>query len=104
MKPKRSYIHFLEDMLLAFERIQEYIRDYDFISFKQDYKTVDAVVRNFEIIGEAAKNLPVEVKEKYGQFFFSFFSFRISLFVIRISYIIRGYKKKEMDKWETENI
>ena len=67
MKPKRSYIHFLEDMLLALERIQEYIKDYDFISFKQDYKTVDAVVRNFEIIGEAAKNLPVEVKEKYNQ-------------------------------------
>ena len=30
--------------------------------FKQDYKTVDAVIRNFEIIGEAAKNLPEDFK------------------------------------------
>ena len=39
----------------------------DFISFHKDYKTVDAVVRNFEIIGEATKNLPAVVKEKYPQ-------------------------------------
>jgi len=31
--------------------------------FKKDYKTVDAVIRNFEIIGEAAKNLPDHIKE-----------------------------------------
>jgi uncharacterized protein with HEPN domain len=37
------------------ERIAEYINWYTFIKFKQDYKTVDAVIPNFEIIGEAAK-------------------------------------------------
>lgn len=36
-------------------RIAEYIGNLDFISFKRDYKTVDAVIRNFEIIGEASK-------------------------------------------------
>ena len=49
---------YLEDMYLSMERIAEYINGYTFIKFKQDYKTVDAVIRNFEIIGEAAKNLP----------------------------------------------
>ena len=39
----------------------------DSIKFLKDYKTVDAVIRNFEIIGEATKNLPVEVKNKYSQ-------------------------------------
>lgn len=48
------------------QRIQEYIAGYDFERFKQDYKTVDAVIRNFEIIGEASKNLPNELKDKYA--------------------------------------
>jgi uncharacterized protein with HEPN domain len=38
-----------------------------FADFKKDYKTVDAVIRNFEIIGEASKNLPTEFKEKYNE-------------------------------------
>jgi len=46
-------------------RIQEYIAKLDVNSFKQDYKTVDAVIRNFKIIGEATKNLPKEVKDRY---------------------------------------
>ena len=48
-------------------RIQEYLSDKDYISFKKDYKTVDAVIRNFEIIGEATKNLPIEFKDKFPQ-------------------------------------
>jgi uncharacterized protein with HEPN domain len=67
LKPERTYLHFLEDIELSMLRIQEYLEDMDFISFRKDYKTVDAVVRNFEIIGEATKNLPVDFKEKYPQ-------------------------------------
>lgn len=48
-------------------RIMEYIEDMDYVAFHKDYKTVDAVVRNFEIIGEATKNLPAEFKEKHPQ-------------------------------------
>ena len=58
---------YLEDLLLAMNRIGEYIEGLSFIDFKKDYRTVDAVIRNFEIIGEAAKNLPDEVKEKYSE-------------------------------------
>ena len=58
---------FLEDIQLSMQRISEYISGYDFIKFKQDFKTVDAVVRNFEIIGEASKKIPKLVKEKYPQ-------------------------------------
>ena len=43
-------------------RIAEYLGGYDFIQFKKDHKTVDAVIRNFEIIGEASKNLSDEIK------------------------------------------
>lgn len=56
---------YLEDIQIAMERIAEYITEYSFIQFKQDYKTVDAVIRNFEIIGEASKNLPESLKIKY---------------------------------------
>lgn len=58
---------YLEDMNLAMERIAEYIYGYSFIKFKQDYKTVDAVIRNFEVIGEASKKLPKYFKEKHTE-------------------------------------
>jgi uncharacterized protein with HEPN domain len=64
-KEERSYKMFLEDIQMAMSRIAEYIEGHDFRLFKKDYKTVDAVIRNFEIIGEASKNLKEEIKEKY---------------------------------------
>ena len=64
-KKARTYKFYLEDMLLAMNRVAEYIQGLDFAGFKHDYKTVDAVIRNFEIIGEASRNLPIEVKSKY---------------------------------------
>jgi len=56
---------YFDDILIAIDRIFEYTQDYDFNCFKRDYKTVDAVIRNFEIIGEAAKNIPDEIKEQH---------------------------------------
>ncbi len=58
---------YLDDILLSMSRILEYIENYTFKDFKIDYKTVDAVIRNFEIIGEASKKLPIEIKDKYPE-------------------------------------
>ena len=66
-KENRNYRMYLEDMKVAMERIEEYIDGYTFDQFIQDHKTVDAVIRNFEIIGEASNNLPKSIKEKYHQ-------------------------------------
>ncbi len=63
----RSHRMYLEDIQVAMSRIAEYIQFLSFSEFKKDYKTVDAVIRNFEIIGEASKNLPSEIKAKYPQ-------------------------------------
>ena len=64
-KEDRTYKMFLEDIRLAMKRVAEYIHGLNFSEFKKDYKTVDAVIRNFEIIGEAAKNVPKEIKNKF---------------------------------------
>ena len=53
-------------MLDAMYRIQTYIQDLNFNEFKNSNITVDAVIRNLEVIGEAANQVPDEVKEKYS--------------------------------------
>lgn len=55
---KREPSLLLGDMLESANRIFEYTLGYSFHEFINDPKTVDAVIRNFEIIGEAANRLP----------------------------------------------
>lgn len=52
-KGNRTDKLFLEDIQTSMNRIAEYFEGYNFTDFKKDNKTVDAVIRNFEIIGEA---------------------------------------------------
>ena len=54
---------YLQDILVAMTRIAEYLEGYTFDQFKKDYKTVDAVIRNFDIIGEASRKLPDHIKD-----------------------------------------
>lgn len=66
MNPKNRHFHFfLDDIILSMERILEYIEGLNFEQFKRKYIVVDAVIRNFEIIGEASKHIPVEFIQKY---------------------------------------
>jgi len=62
---KRDWRLFLEDILEAITTIEEYVKQMDFDSFTNDRKTIDAVVRNLEIIGEAARCIPDSIKQKY---------------------------------------
>ena len=64
-KNDRNYVLYLEDMSQAMERISKYIHGFSFLEFNQDQKTIDAVIRNFEVIGEASKNLSKEFKMNY---------------------------------------
>ena len=54
---KRDRILLLEDMLDSAIKIRHYTNDLDLDSFLEDDKTLDAVIRNFEIIGEAANRI-----------------------------------------------
>jgi len=62
---KREYLFFLRDILDAIEKIEEFVDDMSFEEFIKDDKTVSAVIRKLEIIGEATKYLPAELRRKY---------------------------------------
>jgi len=60
---KRNPELLVEDILDSCHKIMDYTKDISFEEFVSDSKTIDAVVRNFEIIGEAANRLPEEFKD-----------------------------------------
>ena len=62
---KRTPNLLVSDILDSAQKIFDYTNDLSFKDFINDSKTVDAVIRNFEIIGEAANRLPEEFKEQY---------------------------------------
>jgi uncharacterized protein with HEPN domain len=62
---KRDYSLYLKDILQAADDIESFIGDMDFDAFCSDKKTRGAVVREIEVIGEAAKNIPKAVRDKH---------------------------------------
>jgi len=56
--PPRDWRFRIQDLLDAIESIRAYTEGMDFAAFQNDRKTVDAVVRNLTIIGEAAARVP----------------------------------------------
>lgn len=59
---KRGIKLLLEDMLESSRKIQRYTYSMDYEQFLKDDKTIDAVVRNFEVIGEAANRIDPEIR------------------------------------------
>lgn len=63
----RNWEFRLEDIVESLSLIFEYVADMDFQSWSKDRKTIDAVVRNLEIVGEAATHIPEEIQERYPE-------------------------------------
>ncbi len=61
----REYKLYLSDIQAAIERIERYVQALEFEEFERSEMVVDAVIRNFIIIGEAAKNIPEQIRAKY---------------------------------------
>ena len=61
----RDFQVYIEDIIDAIDSIQEYTGQLTYERFSKDKKTVDAVVRNFEIIGEATKHVPQRVRKEH---------------------------------------
>lgn len=57
----RDYRLYIADIIQCCDRIYEYTVEHSFESFSEDDKTIDAVARNLEIIGEAVKNIPTDI-------------------------------------------
>ena len=64
---KRSTEEFLYDILESVKRIDGYTKDISFQALLKNTMIQDAVIRNMEIIGEAAKNIPGEFKNKHSE-------------------------------------
>ena len=56
---------FIEHILESIARIEEYVKEIPKDEFSSSSKIQDAVIRRIEVIGEAVKNIPDEIKQKY---------------------------------------
>jgi uncharacterized protein with HEPN domain len=61
----RLWEHRVVDILEAIRKIQTYVEKVTFGDFQSDPKTVDTVIRNFIVIGEAARSVPKEITGKH---------------------------------------
>lgn len=62
---KREPRLLIEDIIESAVKILNYTANLSYDEFAKDDKTIDAVIRNFEIIGEAANRLPVDFKDQH---------------------------------------
>ncbi|HEY9073655.1 MAG TPA: DUF86 domain-containing protein [Desulfobaccales bacterium] len=62
----KDYRVYLDDIVEAIDKIHDYTKGLSLASFANDSKTIDAVNRNFGIIGEAANRIPNEIKAKHS--------------------------------------
>ncbi|MBI2629303.1 DUF86 domain-containing protein [Candidatus Pacearchaeota archaeon] len=64
--PKEQEVY-LNDILKSIKKIEKYVKGFSYDKFKENNLVCDAVLRNLEIIGEAAKNISEELKEKHSE-------------------------------------
>ncbi len=63
---KDEYLDYVEDIIKAMDDALKFVKDLDYDAFVKDRKTVYAVIRALEIIGEATKNIPSTVKGRHS--------------------------------------
>jgi len=63
----RDYRLYLKDILEAMESIEAFVQGMSQEAFQADDKTASAVIRKFEIIGEAAKQIPDDIRQNHPQ-------------------------------------
>lgn len=65
MKSERLYLDYLEDLVSALQKSCQFVAGMSYEDFLKDEKTVYAVIRALEIVGEAAKQIPPKVRATY---------------------------------------
>ena len=64
---RRTYRDYVQDILTSLQEIEEFTKGMNFESFVKDKKTVNAVIRSLEVMGEAVKKIPKEIRDKYPE-------------------------------------
>jgi len=59
----RVYTDYIQDILDSIQDVENFIQGMSFVEFKNDRKTINAVVRSIEIIGEASKKIPKRLRD-----------------------------------------
>lgn len=67
MTSQRSHLDYIEDIVDAAEKAQEFMAGMDYPAFADDAKTVFATIRALEVMGEAANRIPADVQRIYPQ-------------------------------------
>jgi len=62
---KKEFLDYVEDIIEATEDAISFVKEMEYDDFAKDRKTVYAVVRALEIIGEAVKKVPLRVRNRY---------------------------------------
>ena len=65
MSPAREFVDYVKDILDAIEKAAQFTEGMDGERFRSDQKTVFAVIRALEVIGEAVKNIPAAIRGQY---------------------------------------
>ncbi len=65
MSNKQELTDYINDITTAITDIEEFTRDMSYETFAEDKKTVNAVIRSLEIIGEATKHIPTSFRKKH---------------------------------------
>ncbi len=63
----RDFKLYLEDILECIAKINRYVSGLTFDNFSKDEKTIDAVIRNLQIIGEASRNIPNIIRVEHPE-------------------------------------
>lgn len=63
----RDYRLYLYDIQEAVNKIIVFTKGYSYKKFSTDERTIDAVIRNLEVIGEASKHIPKKLKDQYPE-------------------------------------
>jgi uncharacterized protein with HEPN domain len=64
---KRDYGDYIQDILDSIDDIRDFVAGMTFDQFTKDRKTINAVIRSIEVIGEAAKRIPESLRSKHPE-------------------------------------
>jgi uncharacterized protein with HEPN domain len=62
---QKIYTDYIQDILNSIEEIENFSTGLSFNKFMRDKKTINAVIRSLEVIGEASKNIPKQIRNNH---------------------------------------